>query len=345
MRHPLFWIALTGFTLVAHGRLPAQPIVVVASPEEQTVLLAATVLDEVMMIPVNSIPRTLLANAHAVAIIPNVVKGGFVVGLRHGRGVVLIRDEAGQWQAPRFVTLTSGSIGWQAGLQATDLIMVFQTRQSVNALLSGRMTVGVDAAAAAGPVGRQATAATDTSLSAEILSYSRSRGLFAGFALDGASIQLDNLAAARFYHPPVGGTEPATLPPSALALVERLARYAGSPAPPPDAAGHPLIGEAADRESIRQHLVIAWQRLAGLLDARWREYLQLPTALLEGGRLPDAAAVTAALQRYDSVAADPKFTELTQRPEFASVHGALRQYASLQARQDTATLNLPPPPR
>jgi lipid-binding SYLF domain-containing protein len=336
----LIWIALIGSVLTSRGRLVAQPFAAVASPEDQIVALSATVLDEVMMIPVNSIPRTLLGNAHAVAIIPNVVKGGFVVGLRHGRGVLLIRD-AGQWQAPRFVTLTSGSVGWQAGLQATDLIMVFQTRQSVNALLGGRLTVGVDAAAAAGPVGRQATAATDTSLSAEILSYSRSRGLFAGFALDGASIQIDNLAAARFYRPDAAGQ--VTVPPSAAALVERLTRYAG--AVTPAMASGPIVDDSAAVEQVRQHLLVAWQRLAGLLDVRWREYLQLPNDLIEGSRLPDSSIVTLTVNRYDAVAADPRYATLSQRPEYVAVHGLLRQYASLQSRQAATTLSLPPPPR
>jgi lipid-binding SYLF domain-containing protein len=343
----IVWFAVLGslVPLSSPTVLSAQQMSTAASREEQVVALSTTVLDEVMAIPANSIPRTLLANAQAVAIVPNVVKGGFVVGVRHGRGVVLIRDDTRRWQAPLFVTLNSGSIGWQAGIQATDLIMVFQTRQSVNALLNGRLTVGVDAAAAAGPVGRQATAATDTSLSAEILSYSRSRGLFAGFALDGASIQIDNLSGARFYAHNAGATDLPPIPPSATALVHRVAQYSGAREPAAAAVDKTATAGRIDVEPVRQQLDAAWRRLALLLDANWRTYLQLPGVLLNDGNAEDASAMMAALQHYETVAADQKFAALTQRPEFTATHQLLRQYVGLQRQANAAWLSLPPPPQ
>ncbi len=352
------WVFVSTFSVHAQPGFPQQFGVpqqpgVMQQPEvtreEQIVQNATTVLDEVMVIPANAIPQALLAKARAVAIIPNVVKGGFVVGIRHGRGVVLIRDDAGNWQAPLFVSLTSGSIGWQAGIQSTDLVMVFQTRKSVNSLMNGRMTVGVDAAAAAGPVGRQATAATDTTLSAEILSYSRSRGLFAGFALDGASIQIDNLAGASFYHNNGAGGGPnawagaARVPPSAIALVNRLARYSGAPELAPPATG-PATFSQQGAAVTRQQLTASWQRLATLLDATWQGYLQLPGDVLNGGA-PNEQAMLVLLQRYEEVAADPRYRTLTQRPEFTTTHNLLREYVSLLGKEDAADLALPPPPQ
>ncbi len=115
-----------------------------------------------MAIPASGIPASLLANAQGIVIIPDLVKGGFVLGVRHGRGIVMVRDERGFWRPPSFVTLTGGSVGWQIGLQVTDIILVFKTRSSVQGLLRGKFTLGADAAAAAGPVGREAAAATDT---------------------------------------------------------------------------------------------------------------------------------------------------------------------------------------
>ena len=114
----------------------------------------------------------------------------------------MVRDEQGAWQAPQFVSLTGGSVGWQAGVQATDVILVFKTQKSIQGLMEGKFTLGVDAAAAAGPVGREATAATDATLKAEIYSYSRSRGLFAGVSLDGSALQIEYEANQSYYRAP-----------------------------------------------------------------------------------------------------------------------------------------------
>jgi lipid-binding SYLF domain-containing protein len=136
-----------------------------------------------------------------VAIIPGIIKAGFVIGGRHGRGVVLVRCPDGGWSNPIFVTLTGGSIGWQAGAQSTDLVLVFKTQRGVERILKnrGKLTLGADVSVAAGPVGREAAAATDAQLRAEIYSYSRSRGLFAGASFEGDALLIDRGGNECFY--------------------------------------------------------------------------------------------------------------------------------------------------
>jgi lipid-binding SYLF domain-containing protein len=149
------------------------------------------VLDELHRIKLQGIPPRLLRDAHAVAIIPRVVKAGFMIGGRVGFGALFVRTDTGAWAEPTFIRLGGASVGFQAGVQSADVVLVFRNKDSVDRLLRGRgkLTLGADAAVAAGPVGRQAEAATDARLSAEILSYSRARGLFAGVSLGGALIQ------------------------------------------------------------------------------------------------------------------------------------------------------------
>ncbi len=160
---------------------------------------ATEVIEEILRIPEKTIPPVLLRNAQGIAIIPGVIKVGFVLGGRHGTGIVMIRDENGQWTNPAFVSITGGSLGWQIGAKSTDIILVFKTRKSVTNIMKGKFTLGADAAIAAGPVGRTAGAATDAQLKAEIYSYSRSRGLFAGVSLDGSAISIDNDANIEYY--------------------------------------------------------------------------------------------------------------------------------------------------
>lgn len=160
---------------------------------------AVRVLREIMESPDRRIPRELLRDAEAVAVIPDVVKAGFVIGGRHGRGLIAVRGADGAFSNPSFVRLTGGSVGFQAGVQSTDVILVFRTRRGVDGVVNGKFTLGADAAVAAGPVGRNAAMATDALLKAEIYSYSRSRGLFAGVALDGAVLAIDHDANARAY--------------------------------------------------------------------------------------------------------------------------------------------------
>jgi lipid-binding SYLF domain-containing protein len=200
---------------------------------------ATNVLNEFMAIPAEGIPRSMLARAQGLVIVPRMVKVGLVVGARHGKGIAVVRDQNGTWRPPIFVTMTGGSVGWQVGVQSSDIVMVFTTRRSVEGLLSGKFTVGVDAAAAAGPVGRQASAATDIKLQAEIYSYSRSRGLFAGASVDGSLLQIDS-GANQVYYGAAGllpdGTATAPnmpLPTSAGRLLASLATIAGTPTVPP----------------------------------------------------------------------------------------------------------------
>ena len=160
---------------------------------------ATVAFQDIMAIPDKSVPEYLLKDAAAVAVIPGVVKVGFVIGGEYGRGVLLLRDEAGQLGNPIFITLSGGSVGWQIGAQSADIVLVFKTKRSADGVLGGNLTLGVDVAAAAGPLGRRARASTDVELKAEIYSYSRSRGFFAGLSLDGALLQIDDEANAAFY--------------------------------------------------------------------------------------------------------------------------------------------------
>jgi lipid-binding SYLF domain-containing protein len=159
---------------------------------------AIKVLEEIMEIPEQGIPPALLNDSHGIAIIPGVIKAGFIIGGRHGRGVVVLRDGE-VWSNPSFVSITGGSIGWQIGAESIDVILVFKSKRSIDNMIKGKFTLGADASIAAGPVGRQAEAATDVTLKAEIYSYSRSRGLFAGISLEGAALSIDEEANADFY--------------------------------------------------------------------------------------------------------------------------------------------------
>lgn len=160
---------------------------------------AVQVLDKIMLVPEQSIPESMLRDAQAVAVIPEVVKAGLVVGGRFGRGLISVRRGDGTWSNPSFLTIAGGSFGLQFGVTSTDLVLVFRTRRGVDGIVNGKFTLGADAAVAAGPVGRTAQAATDAQLKAEIYSWSRSRGLFAGIALDGAVLSIDDKANAAIY--------------------------------------------------------------------------------------------------------------------------------------------------
>jgi len=160
---------------------------------------AVRVLGEIMQSPDRRIPGELLMQAEAIAVIPDVVKAGLVLGGRHGRGMISVRSADGTWSNPSFITLNGGSFGFQAGVQSTDVVLVFRSRRGVDSIVNGKFTLGADAAVAAGPVGRNAQASTDGQLKAEIYSYSRSRGLFAGVALDGSVLSIDHKANQRIY--------------------------------------------------------------------------------------------------------------------------------------------------
>ena len=151
---------------------------------------AARVFREIMNTPDSKIPSEILDEAECVAVFPDVIKAGIIFGGRGGRGVVSCRTPLG-WSAPAYLNLGGGSFGLQIGAQSTDFVMLFMTDDGINSLLSSKFTLGADASAAAGPVGRQAGAATDLKLDAQILSYSRSKGLFAGLELKGVVIEPD----------------------------------------------------------------------------------------------------------------------------------------------------------
>lgn len=188
-------LALFGLALLSVGAPPARA----GEEEVKRAENAVRVLKEVMMAPDKRIPSDLMKNAHAIAVIPDVIKAGFVIGGRHGLGLISVKTAEGTWSNPSFIGMTGGSIGFQAGVSSTDVILVFRTERGVDSIVHGKFTLGADASAAAGPVGRTATAATDAQLRAEIYSYSRTRGLFAGAALDGSVISIDNDANQSVY--------------------------------------------------------------------------------------------------------------------------------------------------
>src|SRR6476659_6245605 len=159
---------------------------------------AATVLTEIMATPDKGIPSEILGSAKCVAVVPSLLKGGFVVGAMHGRGMTTCRTETG-WSAPAPLTTTGGSIGLQIGGQAVDLVMVVMNDRGMQALLTSKFKLGADASVAAGPVGRHTEGSTDWKLRAEVLTYSRARGLFAGISFNGAVIKQDEDATRELY--------------------------------------------------------------------------------------------------------------------------------------------------
>jgi SH3 domain-containing YSC84-like protein 1 len=159
---------------------------------------SATVLHEIMQAPDNGIPEEVLENARCVAVVPHLMKGGFIVGAEHGKGVATCRTAEG-WSAPAFITVSGGSVGFQIGIEGVDLVMIIQNEKGMQRLLSSDFKVGADASAAAGPVGRHASAGTSWKLDTEILTYSRAKGAFAGLTLDGASVRQDADSTRAIY--------------------------------------------------------------------------------------------------------------------------------------------------
>jgi lipid-binding SYLF domain-containing protein len=190
-------------------RIPAAVVVVCAlavavpvaqSDESRRVSDAIIVLDEIMGAGDQSVPRSIMEKAEGIAVFPSLIKGGIIVGGQRGRGIISARDpKTGEWSPPAFLTITGGSIGAQIGAQAVDLILVVQNRRGLEQLVRNQFKIGADAAVAAGPVGRDAGASTDIQMRAQILSYSRTRGLFAGVSLNGSTIRQDRDANERFY--------------------------------------------------------------------------------------------------------------------------------------------------
>ncbi|MGH8253016.1 MAG: lipid-binding SYLF domain-containing protein [Steroidobacteraceae bacterium] len=167
------------------------------SAEDARLVTATQVLDELRATPDQHVPEWLFDRAYGVAVIPNVLKGAFIFGGRHGNGVMVSRDATGRYSNPVFISLTGGSFGWQIGAQAADVVLVFATSRSLENFSRGQFTLGATASVAAGPLGRTGEALAGKE--AEIYSYSRARGLFAGVALDGTALVFDRGANRDFY--------------------------------------------------------------------------------------------------------------------------------------------------
>jgi lipid-binding SYLF domain-containing protein len=248
-------VAATSFAQFGPQSVPtAQPVpqpvpqaMTYGSAEIQTVVMARQSLDEFFGLSIESIPPNMLNDASGVAIFPNMIKGGFILGVNYGKGVLHVRNQDGSWSPPVMVTMGGGSIGFQAGVQAADIILVFKTPRSLNGILNGqKVTLGADASIAAGPVGRQANASTDARLGAEIYSYARSRGLFLGVSLGGSDVSIDNNANSMLYGR--FGVTPAdvfqnrglAIRPEVAQLIQDLDARTARPAAPPLPAGQPV---------------------------------------------------------------------------------------------------------
>ncbi len=216
--------------------------------QDARMLTSTQVLSELMRMPEQNIPTWLMERAYAVAVIPTVIKVGLGIGGRRGKGVLVVRKDTGQWSNPIFINLTGGSFGFQVGVQSTDVVLVFTSKQSIEGIVGGKVTLGADASVAAGPIGRQSSAATDIGLTAQVYSYSRASGLFAGVALDGSAITIDGSSNESFYKKPgilaseiIRSDAPAAPAPADqfIAAIQRSASggvpAAPSAAPPPAA--------------------------------------------------------------------------------------------------------------
>ena len=221
-----------------------------AGPREEARLLEASqVLEDTQGMPDQRIPGWLMRRAQGIAVLPDVIKGALIIGGRGGKGVLTVRDNQGRWSNPVFITLAGGSFGWQGGVSASDIILVFTTRRSVEGLTGGKVTLGADASVAVGPVGRQVSGATDFQLDAEVYSYSRSKGLFGGIAIDGTVITIDHKANASYYERPdvlasdIFSDRAPAAPASAQRLLSALRRLpAGGDGVPATASAAPAPG-------------------------------------------------------------------------------------------------------
>ena len=217
-------VGLAAFAFAADESQTAKP-----SKAQDRVQAAADVLNEIQSAPDQGIPSDVLGSAECVAVVPSMLNGGFVVGARYGRGLASCRNPKG-WSAPAFFTIKGGSFGLQIGGQAIDLVMLVMNDDGMRQLLSSQFKLGADASVAAGPVGRQAAAGTDWKMRAQILSYSRARGVFAGVALDGGVVRQDKDSTREFYGHMVttkaalqGAIQP---PAAAYPILQTLAKWA-----------------------------------------------------------------------------------------------------------------------
>lgn len=224
--------------LIAAAVLFSLSAVAVASERREAdidrIQTASLVLKQIMDAPDSAIPDSIMGGAKCIAIIPSSLKAGFIFGANYGKGVATCRTGTG-WSAPAFFRLTGGSFGLQAGGQASDLVLIIRTDKGMQNLLSSKFKLGGDASAAAGPVGRDAQAATDLTMRAQVLTYSRARGLFAGVSLNGSVINQNGADTVAFYGKEytyrsiLGGEVPA--PKDAEALLQTVEKYAPTPRP------------------------------------------------------------------------------------------------------------------
>ncbi|MCE9630012.1 MAG: lipid-binding SYLF domain-containing protein [Planctomycetia bacterium] len=185
---------------LVHAPVAAQMQMSGGQAELQTVNSARETLDEFGGLAIESIPPAMFGRAEGVAIFPDMIKGGFILGVNYGKGVLMVRRPDRTWSPPVMVTMGGGSLGFQAGVQSADIVLIFATPRSLNGILNGqKVTLGADASVALGPIGRQANAGTDAKLGAEIYSYARSRGLFLGVSINGADLSVDNNANSMLY--------------------------------------------------------------------------------------------------------------------------------------------------
>jgi lipid-binding SYLF domain-containing protein len=217
-------VALSAACLSAHAQTAEDKVKVA-----DRLTASSQVIEEIMSTPDKSIPGGILRGASCVVVIPSFKKGAFVVGAQYGQGVATCRTPSGKWSAPVCVQLTGGSFGFQAGGQATDLVLIAMNKQGLQAMLKNKVKLGADAAASAGPVGRNAQAGTDWKMNAEFLSYSRSKGLFAGIDLDGTVLSQNQDGTATIYGTNVpydtilSGNQATT--PEGLPFVRTVAKY------------------------------------------------------------------------------------------------------------------------
>jgi SH3 domain-containing YSC84-like protein 1 len=194
---------------------------------------SAEVFQEIMAAPDKGIPEDLLAKAHCVVIVPDLKKGAFIVGAKYGKGVVTCRTADGKWSAPASIRVEGGSVGFQIGGEVTDVVMLVMNQRGMDKLLGDKFTLGGEGEVAAGPVGRAASAQTDAKMTAEMLSYSRNKGLFAGISLTGATLRPDLKDNEELYGKPLSNREILTSktapPPAASKLLAELNRYAMKP--------------------------------------------------------------------------------------------------------------------
>jgi lipid-binding SYLF domain-containing protein len=213
----------------------AAPSAFADTKTDERLVDARQVFETFIDIKEQAIPTWLLQRAYGIVVVPRVIKGALIIGGRGGKGVFAVRNPDGTWTNPVFITLAGANIGFQWGVQSTDVILVLTSRESVEGMADGKVTLGADASVAAGPVGRTAAATTDSSLNAQVLSYSRSEGIFAGVALDGSVLAIDDKANESAYG--VSGILPSQImegkvgspPPSAQEFTAALTKATNAP--------------------------------------------------------------------------------------------------------------------